>query len=271
MTTHLLVIDPQNDFVSPTGALSVAGADADMDRLAAMIRRLGPALDAVHVTLDSHRVFDVSHPRWWRDAAGNPPSPFTVISASDVESGRWTTALPGARDRSLTYLRTLERGGRYPHVIWPEHCLMGDPGHGVWPALSQALHDWERANLRSVDYVLKGMNPWTEHFSAVRAEVPDPEDPTTEVDPRFVARLEAADEILVAGEALSHCLLSTVEDLVRSFRDPASVRKLVILTDATSPVADLPGATLFADRSRQFLADMLAKGARHATTADLRP
>lgn len=266
MSTHLLIIDPQNDFVAPDGALSVRGADADMDRLAALIRRKGAEIDAIHVTLDSHRILDVSHPRWWVDGDGAHPAPFTVISAADVESGRWTTADPAARERSLAYLRELAKVERYPHVIWPEHCLIGDPGHNVWPALSAAIHDWERATGRSVDFVLKGSNPWTEHFSAVRAEVPDPTDPGTEVNAKLVADLEAADTVLVAGEALSHCLLSTVEDLARSFADPGSMRKLVLLTDATSPVADIGGATLFADRSRSFVAEMRAKGMRVATT-----
>lgn len=266
MSTHLLIIDPQNDFVARNGALSVAGADADMDRLAALIRRKGAQIDAIHVTLDSHRILDVSHPRWWVDASGAHPAPFTVISAADVESGRWTTADPAARDRTLAYLRTLDAGGRYPHVIWPEHCLIGDPGHNVWPALSAAIHEWERATGRLVDFVLKGMNPWTEHFSAVRAEVPDPTDATTDVNAALVADLEAADTVLVAGEALSHCLLSTVEDLARSFADPASTRKLVLLTDATSPVGDIGGATLFADRSRAFVANMQARGMQVATT-----
>ncbi len=266
MSTHLLIIDPQNDFVAPTGALSVTGADADMDRLAALIRRKGAEIDTIHVTLDSHRILDVSHPRWWVDGRGAHPAPFTVISAAHLESGRWTTADPASRERTLEYLRTLDAGGRYPHVIWPEHCLIGDPGHNVWPALSAAIHDWERATGRSAEFVLKGMNPWTEHFSAVRAEVPDPADPGTEVNAKLVADLEAADTVLVAGEALSHCLLSTVEDLARSFANPGSIRKLVLLTDATSPVGDIGGATLFADRSRAFVADMTARGMRVATT-----
>ena len=37
---HLLVIDPQNDFCDPNGALCVAGADGDMKRLADMVIEL---------------------------------------------------------------------------------------------------------------------------------------------------------------------------------------------------------------------------------------
>ena len=64
---HLLLIDPQNDFCDPSGSLHVAGADRDMDRLALMIHRLAGKLSDIHVTLDSHRKVDISHPLWWRD------------------------------------------------------------------------------------------------------------------------------------------------------------------------------------------------------------
>src|SRR5690606_2567163 len=52
---QLLVIDPQNDFCRPDGALAVPGADADMDRLARLVGALRDRLADIHVTLDSHR------------------------------------------------------------------------------------------------------------------------------------------------------------------------------------------------------------------------
>jgi nicotinamidase-related amidase len=259
---HLLVIDPQNDFCDPAhGSLYVPGAEADMDRLARLVDRLGPRLADVHVTLDSHRKVDISHPIWWRDASGAHPAPFTVITAADLRSGRWTTTQPAAWQRSLAYLEALEVGGRYPHVVWPEHCLIGDAGHNVWPNLSEALHRWED-RFALADFVTKGSNPWTEHFSAVQAEVPDPADPSTQVNTRLVQTLEEADLVLLAGEALSHCLANTVRDVAAHFGDPAAVRKLVLLTDASSNV---PG---FDAQGTAFLRDLTALGMRTATTAD---
>ena len=73
-TTQLLVIDPQNDFCDlpatycPAGnapSLPVAGAHADMQRLAAFIRTQGHQLDAITVTLDSHQRFDIANPDFW--------------------------------------------------------------------------------------------------------------------------------------------------------------------------------------------------------------
>ena len=72
MKVHLLIIDPQNDFMDlPDSALPVPGAVADMDRLAAFIRRAGKKIDDIHVTLDSHRLIDIAHPTFWRDADGS--------------------------------------------------------------------------------------------------------------------------------------------------------------------------------------------------------
>lgn len=262
MKTHLLVIDPQNDFVSPTGSLSVPGADGDMDRVVSLVERLGDALERIVVTLDAHHVHDISHPHWWRAADGSRPAPFTVVTAADVREGRWTT-VPAARGRSLRYLEALEAGDRYPHVVWPEHCLIGDPGGNVWPALSEAIHGWEREHGTEARYVVKGTNPWTEHFSAIRAEVPDPEDPSTQVAPELVQSLEGADRILVVGEARSHCVANTVRDLVASFGDPQSVEKVVLLTDATS---DVPGFEAYGER---FVRELVAMGMRTGTTGTM--
>ncbi len=221
--------------------------------------RVRDRLTDVHVTLDSHRKVDVSHPVWFVDADGNHPAPFTAITTADLVSGRWTTTWPGAWGRTRAYLEALEAGGRYPHVIWPEHCLIGSEGHNVWPALFDALQAWsERFAL--VDFVTKGSNPWTEHFSAVQAEVPDPEDPTTQLNARLISTLEDADVVLLAGEASSHCLANTVRDIARNLADPAFVQKLVLLEDATSPV---PG---FETYEADILRDLLALGMRTTTT-----
>ena len=73
-TTQLLVIDPQNDFCDlpashrPAGnapSLPVAGAHADMERLADFIRAQGGQIDAITVTLDSHQRFDIANPDFW--------------------------------------------------------------------------------------------------------------------------------------------------------------------------------------------------------------
>lgn len=48
---QLLIADPRSDFYDPERG--APGADADMRRLAGLIRRLGNRIDTIHVTLDS--------------------------------------------------------------------------------------------------------------------------------------------------------------------------------------------------------------------------
>ena len=264
---HLVVIDPQQDFCNPNGSLYVPGAENDMKRLGGLIQRLGPKIADIHITLDSHRKVDISHPLWWKDSSGKRPDPFTIITADDVTQGKWTTYLPSFFKRTKAYLEALEATGRYPHVIWPEHCLIGDEGHNITPELSAAVHEWEE-RFASADLITKGSNMWTEHFSGVKAEVPDPEDPSTQVNTKLIGTLEEADIILLSGEALSHCLLSTVEDIATHFSDPKYIAKMVLLQDACSVIPDPPGTTLFSDKVASFLKDMQAKGMRLSTTED---
>lgn len=262
MKLHLMIIDGQNDFCDPNGSLYVTGADEDTKRLALMIERLLPKLDDIHCTLDSHRKVDISHPMWWRDENGKSPSPFTLITPQDVESGKWQTRQFSAGKRTLQYLSMLATTGRYPHVIWPEHCLIGDQGHNLHPALSAAIHEWEQRRYAMADFVTKGSNPWTEHFSAVRAEVPDPNDPSTQLNTQLVGILESADIVAWSGQALSHCLANTFRDTVAAFSSPDVVKKMVLLTDATSNVQG------FEKLGDDFIRDMRALGMQTSTTVD---
>lgn len=259
---QLLLIDPQNDFCDlPGAALPVPGAVAGLQRVAALVERLGAHLDQVHLTLDSHQPLHIAHPHWWQDAQGQPPAPFTQIGADEVASGRWQARDPAQQDHGLAYVQALEAGGRYRLVIWPEHCLVGSWGHGVQQDVHRALNAWGRTQGRLVDFIAKGGNPRTEHYSALRAEVPDPADPDTELDARLIARLQDADTLLVAGEALSHCVASTLRDLLEVW--PADRRqKLVLLTDCSHSV---PG---FEAQGEAFLAEMRAAGVRLAVSTD---
>lgn len=258
MRTQLLIIDPQNDFVADHGSLRVEGAADDMNRLAAFVMANLDTLDAIHVTLDTHQRLDISHPLWWMDPDGDSPAPFSSFSAADVRAGLWTTRDPTALERSLAYLEALEASQRYPHLIWPEHCLVGTPGHAVWPRLAEALAAWEARRLRRVHYVWKGKNPWTEHFSAVRAEVIDPDDPHTHVDHDWVAALGECDRLLVAGEALSHCVANTVRDLVDAWGDGA--HRIHLMRDCVSNV------TGFDAYGTRFVADLMDAGMTQTTS-----
>ncbi len=273
--THLVVIDPQNDFCDLpedfrpeiagkrlTPALPVAGAHADMLRTAALIDHLGDSLAEISITLDSHQHIDIGHPTFWKQADGSAVAPYTQISAADVRGGRYLPRITGAFPRVLAYLEALEAAGRYAHMVWPVHCEIGTWGHNVHPALLAACNRWEEATLATVTKVVKGTNPWTEHYSAIHAEVPDPADPATGVNATFIARLREAGRVLIAGEAGSHCVKATTEHIVEQL-GAANAGKLTLLTDCMSPVAG------FEQQYEAFIADMRARGVRTANSVEL--
>lgn len=268
LNIHLVVIDPQNDFMDMAGAaLPVTGAVADMQRLAAMVRRIGSKLEDIHVTLDSHRLVDVGHPDMWRDQNGNAPAPFTMISADDLRNGIWSPRDPRRLQYFIKYAEALAAGGKYPLMVWPAHCLIGTAGHNVQEDLMKALLEWERSQFANVDYVVKGTNSYTEHYGALMAEVPDPSDPTTGLNTDFLNVFAQADIIAVAGEASSHCVLSTVSQIADNIGDE-NLKKFVLLTDAMSPVAQPPGGPDFPAIALQFQKDMVARGMQLSTTVD---
>ena len=259
---ELLIIDPQVDFCDPArGALYVPGAEQDMSRLAGMIRRLKDKLDDIHVTLDSHHLIHIAHPIFWKDSKGSHPQAFTRISRVDVEEGVWTPTVPSLYRRALDYVRRLEQNARYELTIWPPHCLIGSPGHTVFPELFHALTEWE-SRFAFVDYVTKGSNILTEHYSAVQADVPDATDASTQINTRLIETLENADVIAIAGEARTHCLANTITDIANNFGDDSFVSKLVLLTDASS---DIPG---FESHAQAFMSEMMGRGMQLSTTTE---
>lgn len=282
LTTQLLVIDPQNDFCDlPTEwqpahpltgqsiapALPVPGAHADMQRLAAFIRRHGPALEAITVTLDSHQRYDVAHPPFWRQGDGGEVAPFTTITAAQVRAGAFAPRDAAALPRVLAYLDALEAQGRYTLMVWPVHCEIGSWGHGVHADVLAACGAWQAQRQRAVHPVFKGTNPWTEHYSAIEAEVPDADDPATLLNTRLLHALGTADRLVIAGEAGSHCVRATTEHIVQHLprlQPGWRADRLVLLTDCMAPVAG------FGAQQQDFLDALRGQGAQLARSDEIR-
>ena len=276
---HLLVIDPQNDFCDlPTSylapsvldsvlaapALPVTGAHADMLRVADLVNRGGAGLSGISVTLDSHHRLDIAHPTFWFNADHGAVAAFTEITASDVRAGKYLPRNGAALPRVLAYLDSLEATGRYKLMIWPVHCEIGSWGHNVHADVRAAYNRWEEASLGIVNKVVKGTNPWTEHYSAVMAEVPDADDPATQLNQGFIDTLAKADRVYITGEAGSHCVKATTEHIAASF-GPGNLSKLVLVTDCMSAV------TGFDAQYKGFVSDMIARGVQTAKSADVLP
>ena len=258
---RLLVIDPQNDFMDMQGAaLPVPGANADMGRLAGFVDALGARIDDIVVTLDSHASVGIERTTFWTTAAGQAVAAFTAITAADVRAGTYGPRDAALREQVLAYLEALESGSGRTLVVWPVHCVLGTWGHNIHGGLAQSIARWEFNCLRSCDKVLKGLNPMTEQYSAFRAEVPRQDDARTHTNTLLLDRLGAGQgTLLVAGEALSHCVAASGEDMLAHLGDKR-LRNTVFLVDCMSPV------TGFEDAGRQFLARLQSCGVRVLTT-----
>jgi nicotinamidase-related amidase len=260
---HLLIIDPQFDFCNPAGSLFVNGAVEDSIRTAAFIKRVGNKLADIHVTLDSHHFFDIAHPILWKGTDGKHPNPFTMITVKDVQSGTWVPSVPSLFKRVLDYVKALEAGNRYPLLIWPPHCLIGSQGTAVEKIIFEALLEWESTPGNVVDYVTKGSNIFTEHYSVFRAEVADPSDPSTNLNVSLVNVLQhECDDLIVVGQALSHCVANSIRDLASAFGDDSIIKKIVLLTDCTSSVGG------FEKMGSDFITELTGKGMRLAKSTD---
>ena len=237
MKKELLIIDPQEDFCNPEfGSLYVNGADKDMSRLADMIIRNVLDIDDINITMDSHHDLDVAHPIFWIDQDGNNPNPFTIISYQDVKNRKWIPSIYYLYERMLAYTKELEDNMRLPLCIWPPHCIIGSKGYGVYSHLLSATRYWEKSRLGVVNFIPKGSNVFTENYSAVRAEVVDPKDPSTKPNFFFEDLLKRVNKLYVAGEAGSHCVTSTLRDIYEILINKEDFKKVIWIEDAISPV-----------------------------------
>lgn len=254
--THLLLIDVQRDFCFPEGTLFVGGRSGvgaleDNQRIAEFIYRHLDDISAITTTLDTHRAFQIFTPSFWLNQDGAHPNEHTVITTDDILSGKYTANpnmakwLCGGDVEWLNryvehYTRELEREGKYTLYLWPPHCILGSDGHVLAGVVHKArmFHAYARDAQSYTE--IKGDHPLTENYSALRPEVLTYPDglPFAEKNTTFIRTLTDADRVIVAGQAASHCVKSTLDDLISevSAVNPDLVKKLWLLTDCMSAV-----------------------------------
>jgi nicotinamidase-related amidase len=264
----LVIVDCQNTFCIPefelfVGGRSGMGAVEDNVRLCEFIyRNLGVITETVP-TMDTHTAIQIFHPIFWINDAGEHPKPHTAISLQDVEKGAWRpnpavapSVMGGDAERlqrhAAHYVRKLTERGKYPLMVWPYHSMLGGIGHALVSAVEEALFFHCVARSSQTRFQIKGGNPLTEHYSVLHPEVregPDGE-PIAERDTGFLRRLLDFDRVIVAGQAKSHCVAWTIDDLLTEVRarDPKLVEKVYLLEDCTSPVV-VPGVVDFTDEA----------------------
>jgi len=288
--TTLLLIDVQKDF-HPGGSLAIPTANDDAARIATLIRANTTTITRIVATMDSHAKLHIANPCfWWNKDGTQHPDPFTIISAKDIEQGVWkprqdlklplddsgvldATIFSGADklvssggDLDLTkycleYARRLEQKGRFQICIWPEHCLIGSPGHAIVDDIQQALHEWMERTGGSVEWVLKGQNLLTEMYSALEADVPVSS--ATSFNQKLFESLVKSDRLWVCGQAMSHCVNYTLRDIVNKCTSHEETNKIYLLTDCASAV---PG---FEEAAETFQNEMKEAGVNLTVSTDV--
>ena len=247
---------------SPNASLPVPGANADAERFAEFVNRHRDRISALYLTQDSHHVLDIAHPSWWKNADGSTVSPFTIITVDDLQAGKYYPAIRAQYSRK--YIQALADQGEFIHMVWPEHCIIGTEGHTFHPAVSKTIADYERNCARWVTIITKGSNQNTEHYGAFRANIEQPDDPTTQLSQLLLTRLNELDRLFLCGEAQSHCVANSLRQLLDAA--PNLIPKMIILEDTMSPVTGLEAD--FYDGVRAIYERAKTMGAQFAKTTD---
>jgi nicotinamidase-related amidase len=281
----LLAVDVQNTFCIPEFELFVAGRSGtgavdDNRRLCEFVYRNLGAITRIFPSLDTHHAMQVFHAIWLVDEAGNHPAPYTLVSAEDVESGRWRVNaavaealgldLEYAQHHIANYTRRLTEGGKYELTIWPYHAMLGGIGHALVSAVEEAFFFHGVARYSSPEFQAKGDNPLTEHYSMLGPEVTEGPDGDRigAKNTELIEKLLEFDAVVVAGQAKSHCLAWTIDDLLE---DEAAGERLAertyLLEDCTSPVV-VPGAVDYTDEANAAFERYAAAGMHVVRSTD---
>lgn len=260
----LLLIDTQKDFCFPEGSLYVGGRSGtgaidDSRRTAEFIYRNLNVISQVATTMDTHFAFQIFSPAFLVDDKGAPLQPFDLImgdrtimrmgqavgkaepsmlAASVVANGN----LGWLKDQFAYYSRELEKGGKYPLTVWPEHCILGSDGHALVGVIHEArmFHAYARGSQNLCE--TKGGHPLFECYSVYGGEVRTRFDgkpmKNAQKNTKFIEENLTFDRIIFGGQAGSHCVKASIADFLLEIvaKDPALAKKIYVVKDLMSAV-----------------------------------
>lgn len=255
----LLLVDVQNTFCVPGFELYVSGASGtgavdDNRRLCEFIYRNLHVMTRICPTMDTHQIAQIFHGVFLINDNGEHPAPYTMITVEDIENGTWrfnadlATSLQIDIEYGQKYLvhytKQLKQGGKYDLTVWPFHAMLGGIGHALVSAVEEAIFFHSIARLSQPEFQVKGNHPLTENYSVLKPEVTT--GPGGQVvapkNENFLRLLMQADAVIIAGQAKSHCVAWTIDDLLAEIvvTDKKIAEKIYLLEDCSSPVV-IPG------------------------------
>lgn len=266
----LLAIDVQNTFCIPdfelfVGGRSGQGAVEDNMRLCEFIYRNLGAITEIAPTMDTHTAMQIFHPIFWINEAGEHPLPAaTLIHFEDVQKGVWrvnpavAASLQASYDtlnnHALHYTKQLTDAGKYPLTVWPYHSMLGGIGHALVSAVEEAMFFHCIARSSQTNFEIKGNQPLTENYSVLRPEVLTTVggELLAQKNSRLIEKLLKFDAVIIAGQAKSHCVAWTIDDLLTEIQayDSSLTQRVYLLEDCTSPVV-VPGVIDYTEQADQ--------------------
>lgn len=281
LRTALVLIDTQNDFCHPSGTLYVGGRSGtgaidDSRRTAEFIYHNASRLTGIFPTFDTHFGHQIFSAPFWEGAHGEPltqhsliiedaggklnnvaldgttilvrdvrPKPAMALIATN-NAGAWA----GLYEFCLHYVRELARQGKYTLYLWPPHCLLGKVGHALVGVISEARNFHAYLRGTNTPGEIKGGHIVSENYSVFRPEVMTDAhgNPIAQRNTRFLETLVAHDMVVIGGQAASHCVASSIDDMLEWLvqKDRALVEKVWLLEDCMSAVAVPDGKGGFA-------------------------
>ena len=213
------------------GALGVPGAHGDVERMTRFIYENMDAISNIAVSIDTHTPHQIFHPCWWIDEQGSNPAPYTTVTLADLDSGKWKAVINPIASRD--YVGHLEQDGKKTLCIWPYHCIQGTIGCALENQFANMVYFHSVAKKAIVQRLVKGQDPLSEMYGVIKPEY----DTKGYINLDFLNKLEQYDKIVIAGEAKSHCVLESIQQILEYYENrPEITRKIYILEDCMSPI-----------------------------------
>lgn len=225
---------------------------------------------------------------------GDHPLPYTNIQAEEVEFGagaaqdwKWgvnpamsgaiQVKMAGQDDYAPVNIRALQRHfahynaelkakGRYALTVWPYHCMAEGIGSALVSVTSEVDAFWGfcRGGRQLVDH--KGGHYLTENYSVYRHEVLTTvgNQPIAQRNTIALEMLRAHDAVLIRGQAKSHCVAWSIDDMLADILDPqlgdpSLAKKVWIVTDCMDPVV-VPGVVDYTPQANEAIERFKAAG-----------
>lgn len=230
----LLCIDMQNDFIEG-GSLPVSGSIKDIENLTRFIYNNMENISSIMCSMDMHSPYQIFHPCWWKNSEGENPNPYTIITYEDIKNGAWKPVI-GNPEESIEYVENLEKNGEGKRklCIWPYHCIIGTEGNTLENEFSKMVYFHSIVRKTNNVIIQKGTDPYSEMYGIIKPEYSK----TNFINIQVLKAIEEYDEIYVAGEASSHCVMESVKQIAEYFSmRPDITKRITILKDCTSSIA----------------------------------